>query len=199
MTELRFNAKKTKVVPFAANMAEVADLKLGGESIATDTAYKYLGATGAFESVEVVSSAPEEPYEVLAPVTSPRTKERSPSQGRAPVQQPMLVLPQVQQGHAQKHAVRTVISGRRRTADRHLEFFEKRLALEAEMREREAALDERRLSIEERRLAIRELELQQRMREFEAAQETRRQERAALLQQNQLLANALAALDRLEK
>lgn len=95
--------------------------------------------------------------------------------------------------------MRTVISGRRRTADRHLEFFEKRLALEAEMREREAALDERRLSIEERRLAIRELELQQRMREFEAAQETRRQERAALLQQNQLLANALAALDRLEK
>nr|XP_037288665.1 uncharacterized protein LOC119181514 [Rhipicephalus microplus] len=40
MTELglRFNAKKTKVVPFAGNRAEAADLKLGGESIATDTA-----------------------------------------------------------------------------------------------------------------------------------------------------------------
>ncbi|KAL3171893.1 hypothetical protein MRX96_013472 [Rhipicephalus microplus] len=68
------------------------------------------------------------------------------------------------------------------------------------MREREAALEERRLSIEERCLAIRELEQQQRMCEFEAAQEERRRERVALLQQNQLLANALTALvDRLKK
>ncbi|KAL3207798.1 hypothetical protein MRX96_039510 [Rhipicephalus microplus] len=67
------------------------------------------------------------------------------------------------------------------------------------MREREAAFGERRLGIEERRLAIRELALQQRMCEFEAAQEERRQERAALLQQNHLLANALTALvDRLQ-
>ncbi|KAL3198944.1 hypothetical protein MRX96_001520 [Rhipicephalus microplus] len=42
MTEvgLRFNAMKTKAVLFAGNMAEATDLKLGGESIATDTAYK---------------------------------------------------------------------------------------------------------------------------------------------------------------
>ncbi|KAL3203911.1 hypothetical protein MRX96_053137 [Rhipicephalus microplus] len=101
-------------------------------------------ATGAFESVEAISSAPQEPYEVLVPVSSPRTEERSPSNVElaAPVQQSMLVLPQ-------KHAVHAVISGRRRPADRHHDFFEKRLALEAELREREAALEERRLSIEE--------------------------------------------------
>ncbi|KAH7935858.1 hypothetical protein HPB52_014408 [Rhipicephalus sanguineus] len=40
---LRFNAKKTKVVPFAGNMAESVDLKLGSESIALETTYKYLG------------------------------------------------------------------------------------------------------------------------------------------------------------
>ncbi|KAH7972898.1 hypothetical protein HPB52_018512 [Rhipicephalus sanguineus] len=40
---LRFNAKKTKVVPFAGNMAEAVDLKLGSESIAMETTYKYLG------------------------------------------------------------------------------------------------------------------------------------------------------------
>ncbi|KAL3244247.1 hypothetical protein MRX96_018872 [Rhipicephalus microplus] len=31
---LRFNAKKTKAVPFAGNMAEAADLKLGGADAA---------------------------------------------------------------------------------------------------------------------------------------------------------------------
>ncbi|KAH8025354.1 hypothetical protein HPB51_007500 [Rhipicephalus microplus] len=137
--------------------------------------------------------APEEPYEVLAPVTSRRMEERSPSQGTA-----SCTGPAVDAGAASGTA--WARRERRRTADRHLELFEKWLALEAEMREREAALEERHLSIEERCLAIRELQLQQRMREFDAAQEERRGERVALLQQNQLLANALTALvDKLQK
>ncbi|KAH8020909.1 hypothetical protein HPB51_008736 [Rhipicephalus microplus] len=144
-------------------------------------------ATGALDSVEVVTSAPEEPYEVLAPLTPPHTEERNPPQGTASCTGP------ANDAGAASGAARAR-RGRRRTADHHLEYFEKQLALEAEMREREAALDERRLSIEERRLAIRELELQQRMRVFEAAQEEWRQKRAALLQQSQLLANAFTHL-----
>ncbi|KAL1480400.1 hypothetical protein MTO96_051060 [Rhipicephalus appendiculatus] len=91
-------------------------------------------------------------------------------------------------------------SGRRRTADRHLAFFERRLALEAETRERAAAQGDRRLDLEERRLTFQERDLQQRMCEFQEAQEERRQERAMLLEQNQQLANVLQALaDKLKK
>ncbi|KAL3195479.1 hypothetical protein MRX96_045652 [Rhipicephalus microplus] len=91
--------------------------------------------------------------------------------------------------------------GEKRNPDHCLEFLERRLALEAETREREAALEDRRLAIEERRLALQESQLQldiamhlQRVREFEEAHETRRQERAMLSQQNELLANVLRAL-----
>ncbi|KAH8033062.1 hypothetical protein HPB51_006024 [Rhipicephalus microplus] len=41
------------------------------------------GATGAFESVEVVTSAPEEPYEALVPLTSLHTEQRNPPQATA--------------------------------------------------------------------------------------------------------------------
>ncbi|KAL3218136.1 hypothetical protein MRX96_050856 [Rhipicephalus microplus] len=91
--------------------------------------------------------------------------------------------------------------GGKRNADRCLKFLERRLALEAETRQREAAQEDRRLAIEERRLALQESQLQldigvhlQRVREFEEAHETRRQERAMLSQQNELLANVLRAL-----
>lgn len=83
---------------------------------------------------------------------------------------------------------------RRRTADRHLEFFERRLALEAETRERAAAQEDRRLQLEERRLDLQERELQQRVREFNYVHEERRQERAMILQQNRLLADVLQTL-----
>ncbi|KAL3253017.1 hypothetical protein MRX96_054714 [Rhipicephalus microplus] len=91
--------------------------------------------------------------------------------------------------------------GGKRNPDRCLEFLERRLALEAQTREREAALEDRRLAIEERRLTLQESQLQldigmhlQRVREFEEAYETRRQEKAMLSQQNELLANVLRAL-----
>ncbi|KAL3175698.1 hypothetical protein MRX96_000893 [Rhipicephalus microplus] len=83
-----------------------------------------------------------------------------------------------------RHVMYAMVSGRRQTPDRHLEFFERRLVLEEETRERNASHEKKCLSAEERRLGMREIELQLRLREFEAAQEEGRQERAALLQQN---------------
>ncbi|KAL3175707.1 hypothetical protein MRX96_000902 [Rhipicephalus microplus] len=47
----------------------------------------------------------------------------------------------------------------RRAADRHLEFFERRLPLAPETRERTAAEDDRCLSLQERGLALQQMEL----------------------------------------
>ncbi|KAH7986802.1 hypothetical protein HPB52_024721 [Rhipicephalus sanguineus] len=137
-----------------------------------------LWSTAVFDNVEVVTTAPEEPYEVVGDFS----------------QSSLLHRRRLHQ-HCASSSRRGGASGRRRrTADRHLEFFERRLALEAETRERAAAQEDRRLQLEERRLDLQERELQQRVREFNDVHEERRQERAMILQQNRLLADVLQTL-----
>ncbi|KAL1440360.1 hypothetical protein MTO96_001187 [Rhipicephalus appendiculatus] len=148
-----------------------------------------LWSTTVFEDVEVVSSAPEGPYEVVGD-----SSQSSAPRAATPQPQTPPSTAQAAAGGAGQAVGARAAAGRRRTADRHLAFFEQRLALEAETREKAAAQEDRRLDLEERRLTFQERELQQRMREFQDAQEERRQERAMLLQQNQQLANVLQAL-----
>ncbi|KAL1444905.1 hypothetical protein MTO96_045326 [Rhipicephalus appendiculatus] len=167
-----------------------------------DQAEPNLWSTTVFEDVEVVSSAPEGPYEVVGDSSqSPAPRAATP-----PPQTPTNTAQAAAGGVGQAVGARAAAGaprarrGRRRTADRHLAFFERRLDLEAETRERAAAQEDRRLELEERRLILQERELQQRVREFEEAQEERREERAMLRQQNQQLANVLQALaDKLTK
>ncbi|KAL1458781.1 hypothetical protein MTO96_043464, partial [Rhipicephalus appendiculatus] len=146
-----------------------------------------LWSTTVFENVEVVTSAQEGPYEVVGD-----SSQSSVPGAATPQQQTPPSTAQVPAGGAGQAVGASAAAGaprarrgRRRTADRHLELFERRLALEAETRERAAAQEDRPLRLEERRLALQERELQQRVREFEDAHEERRQERAKLLQQNQ--------------
>ncbi|KAH7955738.1 hypothetical protein HPB52_003421 [Rhipicephalus sanguineus] len=152
-----------------------------------------LWSTSVFDNVEVVTTAPEEPYEVVGDFSqsSPAPQEET-TQSTAPVAAGGAA--QAVGASAAAGAARARRGRRRRTADRHLEFFERRLALEAETRERAAAQEDRRLQLEERRLDLQERELQQRVREFNDVHEERRQERAMILQQNRLLADVLQTL-----
>ncbi|KAH8010124.1 hypothetical protein HPB51_024968 [Rhipicephalus microplus] len=155
------------------------------------------------QSVEAVTSAPEEPYKVVAFRTSLHVEERSTASPPQPAANSAWLAvgagtnaERARRGKVGKlavestdsvvfrHVMYAMVSGRRQTPDRHLEFFERRLVLEEETRERNASHEKRCLSAEERHLGMREIELQLRLREFEAAQEEGRQERAALLQQN---------------
>ncbi|KAH7968147.1 hypothetical protein HPB52_006074 [Rhipicephalus sanguineus] len=147
------------------------------------------GSTAVFDNVEVFTTAPEEPYEVVGDFSQ---SSPAPQEETAPVAAGGAA--QAVGASAAAGAARARRGRRRRTADRHLEFFERRLALEAETRERAAAQEDRRLQLEERRLDLQERELQQRVREFNDVHEERRQERAMILQQNRLLADVLQTL-----
>ncbi|KAL3193477.1 hypothetical protein MRX96_016831 [Rhipicephalus microplus] len=70
------------------------------------------------------------PTKRLSPLTSLHTEQRNPPQATASCTGPAV-------GAGAATAAARARRGRRQTADRHLEFFEKRLALEAEMRERQ--------------------------------------------------------------
>ncbi|KAH7971975.1 hypothetical protein HPB52_004574 [Rhipicephalus sanguineus] len=151
------------------------------------------GSTSVFDNVEVVTTAPEEPYEVVGDFSQ---SSPAPQEEAAPRTAPVAAggAAQAVGASAAAGAARARRGRRRRTADRHLEFFERRLALEAETRERAAAQEDRRLQLEERRLDLQERELQQRVREFNDVHEERRQERAMIVQQNRLLADVLQTL-----
>ncbi|KAH7971989.1 hypothetical protein HPB52_004752 [Rhipicephalus sanguineus] len=152
-----------------------------------------LWSTAVFDNVEVVTTAPEEPYEVVGDFSQ---SSAAPQEETAPSTAPVAAggAGQAVGASAAAGAARARRGRRRRTADRHLEFFERRLALEAETRERAAAQEDRRLQLEERRLDLQEWELQQRVRKFDDAHEERPQERAMIFQQNRLLADVLQTL-----
>ncbi|KAH7967560.1 hypothetical protein HPB52_000123 [Rhipicephalus sanguineus] len=150
-------------------------------------------STSVFDNVEVVTTAPEEPYEVVGDFSQ---SSPAPQEETTPSTAPVAAggAAQAVGASAAAGAARARRGRRRRTADRHLEFFERHLALEAETRERAAAQEDRRLQLEERRLDLQERELQQRVREFNDVHEERRQERAMIFQQNRLLADVLQTL-----
>ncbi|KAL1473389.1 hypothetical protein MTO96_038718 [Rhipicephalus appendiculatus] len=162
------------------------------------------GSTRVSDTAPVVTSPPHRPHEVhgessQSPVPKADALQEDSAAGTLETSSGA--------GHGDAVFEQRVRRGRKCTADRYWEIFERMLAVKAETREREAAQEDRRLDIEERRLALQESQLQldsnmhlQRVREFEEAHEERRQERAMLLQQNQLLANVLQALvQKLEK
>lgn len=161
-----------------------------------------------FDTVEVITGLPEGTSEVVAdsprsPASKAEVDDNQTSTARTAAEGAV-------QGagvSAAESTPRKERAGKRRGSDRHIRFFERRLALEAQHNERVAAQEDRRLDLEERRLALQEQQLQldrdahlRRVHESREAHEERRQERAMLQQQNQLLTNVLQLLvEKLQK
>ncbi|KAH7947235.1 hypothetical protein HPB52_008555 [Rhipicephalus sanguineus] len=177
----------------AASTSASSSQALSGVDRAECRVASAVRSTAVFDNVEVVTTAPQEPYEVVGDFSQ---ASPAPQEETAPSTAPVAAggAGQAVGASAAAGAARARRGRRRRTADRHLEFFKRRLALEAEIRERAAAQEHRRLQLEERRLDLQERELQQRVREFNDVHEERRQERAMILQQHRLLADVLQTL-----
>ncbi|KAL3198346.1 hypothetical protein MRX96_044385 [Rhipicephalus microplus] len=187
--------------PAAASVATDDDSNTGsGEP--------HLWSKTVFDTVEVITGLPEGTSEVVAdsprsPASKAEVDDNQTSTARTAAEGAV-------QGagvSAAESTPRKERAGKRRGSDRHIRFFERRLALEAQHNERVAAQEDRRLDLEERRLALQEQQLQldrdahlRRVHESREAHEERRQERAMLQQQNQLLTNVLQLLvEKLQK
>ncbi|KAH7980297.1 hypothetical protein HPB49_014490 [Dermacentor silvarum] len=101
----------------------------------------------------------------------------------------------------QKGATELVVWRGKRHADPHLQFLEKRIHVEKGAKAREMELEKTRLAIENRRLLLEENRLSfereqflQRTREWEAAQDQRKEEREMFERQQQALLDAIKSL-----